>query len=71
MKNLVGKIGLSLQILIVVTYFLLMGWSVDYLLSLAEKDIPFIADFAIGFIGGTVTIPFALVIKILEITGVF
>ena len=50
---------------------LLGGWSVNYLLSLASRNIPFWADTAIGLFTAQITFPVAAVIAILKHFGVF
>ncbi len=57
-------------LLIVIFNVVLGGWSVDVLLALFDKDIPFWGDALIGLIVGEVTIPVALVYTILHYFGV-
>jgi hypothetical protein len=47
------------------------GWSVNYLLQLFGKDIPFLADILIGLFVAEFSIPVAVVVAILKSFGVF
>ncbi len=57
-------------LLILIFNFLFGGWSVNYLLALLSKNIPFIWDAVIGLFIGEVSIPAAIVVAILKKFGV-
>lgn len=63
--NKIEKIIMSMWVVFVIGYLSLVGWSVDFLLSFFDKDIPFVADFIIGLFLGAVTISIAIVMKII------
>ena len=66
MKTKTEKLVCGITIFLILIEILLGGWSVDYILSWISKDIPFVFDIIIGFIAGTITIPIAIIGKILE-----
>ena len=66
MKTKKEKLVRGIIIFLLLTETLLAGWSVDYILSWINKDVPFMFDIIIGFIGDTITIPIAIIGKILE-----
>ena len=73
MKNYksVTFLGCTVQILMLLVYLVLGTWSSHIVLSWFNKDIPMIADLAIGLVTGSISIPVAIVGYILQVFGVF
>lgn len=66
-----GSTGCIMFLILIVVNISVGAWSVSYLLDkLLGKDIPLIADILIGLIVAEITIPVAIVVKILEICNV-
>lgn len=64
--------GLGCFLFFLVFNLVLGGWSVNYLLLLfTGENIPFFWDTVIGLFSGELTIPIAIVLKILQAFGVF
>lgn len=68
MKN---RIGCFLLTIVPIINLIIGGWSIDEILSWFNKDIPWLADAIIGLFAGEISIPVAIVGKILRIFGVF
>lgn len=64
------KVQCGCSLVILLMNVILGGWSVNLLLDLFGKNIPFFWDVVIGLILGQFTIPAALVVKILQMLGV-
>lgn len=64
-------VGCLIQIAFIVLYIWLGAISVEYILSWVNKDIPMFGDIIVGLIGGSVTIPVAIIGWILKLFGVF
>lgn len=69
--ELEDKMNCSCGLLLIVFNIVAGGWSVDYLLAFFQlKNIPFVADMAIGLIAAELSFPAAVVIAILKYFGV-
>lgn len=66
-----NKISCLIWLIIVGVNVTLGAMSVDYILFWLGKDIPFLADAAIGLFAGEITIPIAVIGWILKCFGVF
>jgi hypothetical protein len=66
-----GSIGCVIYIIVIVLNVILGAWSVGEILSWFGKDIPLLADAAIGLFTGEISIPVAIVGAILKACGVF
>jgi hypothetical protein len=64
------KVKLGCWMIALITNAFLGGIAVNYLLALIDKNIPFIADMAIGLIVGEIAMPVALAVWILQVCGV-
>jgi len=62
--------GCGCWIAVFVFNLLFGGWSVNFLLSLLDKNIPFFWDIVIGLFTAEVTVPIAVVTWILRHFGV-
>lgn len=65
------RIGCSGIILVSILNIIIGSWSIDEILSWFGKDIPWIADAIIGLFTAELSIPVAIVGKILRAFGVF
>lgn len=70
-KGLSTSLGCSFPIIVLIINLLIGGWSVNTILLWFGKDIPFLADTIIGLFAGEITIPVAIIGKILKVFGVF
>lgn len=65
------RTGCSLIAIIPILNLIIGGWSIDVILSWFAKDIPWIADVAIGLFAAEISVPIAIIGKILSAFGVF
>lgn len=64
-----SSVACGCWLLILLFNLALGGWSVDVILGLFEKDIPWYGDLLIGLIVAELSVPVALVIVILQFFG--